>query len=220
VTTWRLPPRAAGAVLIVAAAASGVPATAQIPKETAAMSQSAPTGLDPSVAEALAAYDAGRQVAALRAAADAASLHDGERPEDPAEAQRMAQSRLADWLAILARFKRDLDPDFDPDNPPARTIRPPGEAGLQYAPGVDPNAVKDPALRRDYIAAIAKNREHLANYGALVQMAKAHAAIVERANDSIADAHRTLGLDRAAIDAALAKAELLPADRAALMAAL
>ncbi len=183
------------------------------------MSQSAPAGLDPAVAEALAAYDASRQVAALRAAADAASLHDGEVPEDPAEAPLLARTRLAGWLAILARFRRDLEPDFNPEDPPARSLRPPGEAGLQYAPGVDPQAVKDPTLRRDYIAAIETHRERLARYGANVQMAKAHAAIRDRAAASIADAQRTLGLDRADIAAAIKGADLAPADRAALLAA-
>ena len=182
------------------------------------MSQTQGAAIDPAVAEELAAYDKGRTIAALRAAADAAALHDGETPADPAAAQAMARTRLADWIAILSRFKRDLDPDFNPDDPPATSIVPPGEFGNQYAPGVNPKDVKDPEMRRQYLIAIEQNRDKLRRFGANVKLAEAHTTIRDRAAASIRDARETLGLDAAEITAALAAGDITQSDREALLA--
>jgi len=188
------------------------------------MSQATDAGLplvepEPDVAAKLAEYDTTREPLALKEAADAAALHDGQAPPNPSLALPLARQRVASWLAILARFKRDLDPTFNPNDKPVMRIRPPGPDGLQYAPGVDPKDVKDPAMREAYIAAIEANRERIANFGRNAKLFEAHRIVLERARPSVADAHHTLGLPVEEINAMLLAADILPPDRDALRAA-
>ena len=212
-------------VLALLLALTAAPAFAQPPgsqntMEThPTMPDASATQIDPAIARSLAEYDASRALAPLRKAADDAALHDGEAPPDPATGLSMARMRVATWIAILSRFKRDIDPDFDPDHPPSMNIVPPGEHGDQYAPGVSPQDVKDPEMRRQYIVAIEKNRERLQNFGATVKLKEAHRQVVESAASSIADARHTLGLPLAEITAMLDRADITRADRKALLAA-
>ncbi len=190
-------------------------AIAQTPPrtETRPMSQTIPMAADPAVAEKLADYDRTHTIEALKDAADAAALHDGEPTAD-------AHARLANWIAILARFSRDLDSDFDPDHPPSMTIIPPGKFGSQYSPGVNPKDVKDPEMRAAYIEAIEKNRILLQNFGTNTKLHEAHEVILEHAANSIADAHQTLGLTNATADTMLATSPISASDRERLRSAL
>ena len=183
------------------------------------MSQTIAIAPDPAVAAKLAEYDRSRTLEALREAADAAALHDGEVLPDPAAAHTMARARVADWIAILARPKRDLDADFDPDNQPATTISPPGKFGSQYPPGIDPSRVKDPEMRAAYIIAIEKNRLAIKNYGSNYKLYEVHQTIIERAAASVRDAHQTLGMPTAEIAEMLKSADITLADRTTLLAA-
>ena len=183
------------------------------------MSMTMKAAPDPEVAGHLAAYDKTRSPDALHDAAAAASRHDGETAADPAAGIAAGEARLANWLAILGRFQRDLDADFDPDHPPSMNIIPPGKFGNQYSPGVNPKNVKDPEMRAAYIAAIEKNRILLQNFGANTKLHEAQQIIREAAVRSVADAHHSLGLGSEAIRAALAGAAIMDADRAALAAA-
>jgi hypothetical protein len=210
---------APGSALLAAIALCVPPAGAQQQTEKADMSQPEALPVEKDVAAALASYDATRQVEALQEAADAAARDDGEAVAEPDAALARARARLGSWIAILSRFRRDLDPEFDPDHPPSINIIPPGKYGDQYAPGVNPKDVKDPEMRREYIIAIEKNKERLANFGFMVKLNTAHAAARERAAASIEDAHTTLGLPAAEIASALGHADILPADRDALTAA-
>lgn len=183
------------------------------------MSQTRVTAPDPDVAAQLADYDKTHAINALKDAAAAAARHDGEIPADPAAGPAIGQARLANWLDIMSRFRRDLDPDFDPDHPPSMNIVPPGPHGRQYAPGVNPKDVKDPVMREAYIAAIEKNRILLQNFGANIKLQEAQLVVREQAISSISDAQTTLGLTAAAIRASVTAASLLESDRAALLAA-
>jgi hypothetical protein len=75
---------------------------------------------DPEVTEKLAEYDEVGSPLALKEAADAAALHDGRAPPDPSLGLALARQRVAGWAEILERLTRDIDPEFDPETPPAR----------------------------------------------------------------------------------------------------
>ena len=164
-------------------------------------------------------YDETRQSALLRQAGDQISREDGSAPPDPAQARRVGLDRVALWAELLARFKRDLDPDFDPDNAPTMQIMPPLIGNMQLPPGVPPSAITDPALRRKYEQDIAANKTRTARYADQNRLHEAHMAVLERAEDSVRDAHEKLGLSADDIRAALAKGDLLPADRETLIKA-
>ena len=184
------------------------------------MAEPSASKIEPAVATPLASYDASHDVAALQDATDAAAREDGEALPDPAAALARARLRVANWTAILARFKRDLDPDFDPDHPPPLTVEPPEVGGVQYPPGVRPSDIKDPKARREYETAIANNSERVQRFSAAVKLREAHEAILERAAESLRDAHETLALPVAELAAALDKADILPADRTTLRGAI
>ncbi len=183
------------------------------------MSQSNSGPVDPAVAKALAKYDADRDLASLQSAGDEAARYDSDALTDPAEAHARGMQRLADWSAIFARFKRDIDPNFDPEKRPSTRITPPGPEGLQYSAGVDPKDVEDPVLREKYIAAIKKNNELIRDYSFLSRLERLHRVMLEKATASVADAHQTLGLSPQEIAAVLQKADMQPGDRTKLLAA-
>ncbi len=183
------------------------------------MSQTNPGPLDPAVAQALAKYDSGRDLASLQDAGDEAARHDGEVVADPAQALARGNQRVANWVAIFGRFKRDLDPAFDPEKRPSMRITPPGPEGRQYAAGVDPKDVEDPVLREKYIAAVKKNDEIIRNFTFLSRLERLHRVILEKATKSLADARQTLGMPAPAIASALQRADLRPNDQKALLAA-
>ncbi|HME20425.1 MAG TPA: hypothetical protein VKI44_03540 [Acetobacteraceae bacterium] len=175
--------------------------------------------IDSAVAASLAEYDGNRNLGDLQEAGDLAARYDGELLTDPVEAHARGAQRLANWAAIFARFKRDLDPAFDPEEPPLIRIAPPGPEGQKYMPGVDPKFVKDPVLREKYIEAIAKNRELIRAYSFLSKLNDLHEVILEKAEDSVADAVESLGLEPEEIVAILQSADLRPSDQQALIAA-
>jgi hypothetical protein len=176
---------------------------------------------DAEVSEKLAEYDKSLAPAQLKEAADAAALHDGQMAPDPSLAEPLARQRIAGWLAILERLKRDLDPEFNPANPPVRRVTPPLTAsGAQLPPGVSPDDIKDPKARQAYIAAIQQNAERIASYGRNAKLYQAHAVIIERAPPSIADAHNTLGMPIEDIETMITRADITNADREVLLAAL
>jgi hypothetical protein len=183
------------------------------------MSQTDPALADPAIAARLAAYDATHDVASLQDATDAAAHDDGETLADPAAALERGRVRIANWIAILSRFRRDIDPGFDPDNPPSARISPPGEMGDQYPPGIDPAAVKDPEMRRQYVIEIEKNQRRVALYLTALKLTEIHETTRERAAASLRDARQTLGVPSATIMSVLAAADITAADRAALQAA-
>ncbi len=183
------------------------------------MSQSTVSAPDADVEHKLADYDRSRSPEALSEAAEAAALHDGEPAADPEAGLGVARARVHDWVAVLFRFKRDMDADFDPNRKLTMNIVPPGPTGNQYAPGVDPKDVKDPEMRRAYVEEIAKNQQRIKNFTVNLRLYQAHKAILEKAAQSVADAHQTLGMPAPEIAAMLNQAEILPGDRAAILAA-
>lgn len=174
----------------------------------------------PAIAALLGQYDKTRSPALLQEASDAISQEDGAAPADPAEAPHIGEHRIALWLDLLARFKRDIDPAFDPDHAPTQSVMPPEINGMQLPPGVAPSAISDPALRRQYEHDIATNKTRIGQFTVQNKLHEIHAAVLDRASASIAGIHEKLGLSPEEIKTALAKGDILPADRDTLIKAL
>jgi hypothetical protein len=79
----------------------------------------------------------------------------------PIEARRQAAKV---WLDVLTAIDRSLDPNFNPDDVPERGVIPPPSNGAQFPPGADPKAIKDPAARAEYEAALRENRRKAEQY--------------------------------------------------------
>ncbi len=187
----------------------------------AAAAPADPQLLDPDVVEKLTQYDQTHEPLLLKEAADAAALHDRQPPPDPSLALPLARARVGSWLAILARFKRDMDPAFDPAKIPPLHVAPPRTAsGAQLPPGVRPSDIKDPEARRIYVEEIEKNSARLANFSRDSELFRARAVVLERAVGSIADARMTLGLPAAEVGAMMRGADIDARDLESLQAAL
>jgi hypothetical protein len=217
---------ALAAVVVLCCTWSGVPTFVHIIATRFVMSDAAaapadPQPLDPGVVEKLTEYDQTREPVLLKEAADAAALHDRQMPPDPSLGLALGRARVASWLAILSRFKRDADPGFDPAKVPSLHVAPPPTAsGAQLPPGVRPSDVKDPEARKVYIEEIEKNRVRLANFGRDSELFRARAVVLERAVGSIADARTTLGMPAAEIGAMMGGAAIDARDLEALQGAL
>ena len=168
------------------------------------------------VASALAAYDKTRRPDLLRQAADAAAQEDGNPPADPAAAPAEARARIESWIAILSRFRRDLDQNFDPDHPPSTVVQAPVVHGRVLMPYQRPSDLKDPEERAALEKEIAGRDERVARFDAMATLAAAHDVVLEKAAHSLRDARDVLGLSAAQIDALIANADISPKDRSIL----
>jgi hypothetical protein len=214
-----LSPRALLALLLTAATAMPLPLHAQRSTEIKPMSdQASPAALEHDVNAALAEYDRTRTAEALRDAVDILVRDDGTVPNDPASAATQAQAELRLWIALLSRFHRDLDPKFDPAQPPPTSVAPPEINGEQMLPGTKPDDIADPNIRKQYEAAIAANAARVKNFTAMFKLSAIHPTTIERAIASLRNARDTLGLPAAEIAAAVQKADIAVADKTALLA--
>jgi hypothetical protein len=208
-----------GGILVLALAAAFIAPAQAHPTEIHAMSDdNSQASISADVARTLAHYDATRDPALLRDAGDQIVREDGSIPPDPAEATRAGHERLALWIDLFTRFKRDLDPSFDPDKPPHTRVSPPPIDGEQLMPGIDPAQIPDPVLRKQYEDEIARNAVRVEQFSVQSDLHEVHNAALERAAASLKDARDQLGLRAADIKIALDQADIIPADRAALEA--
>jgi hypothetical protein len=168
------------------------------------------------VTATLARYDQTHAPSLLQDVGDEITREDGAVPQDAAAGKAIGEARLALWAEVFARFKRDLDPDFDPEHAPSAQVTPPPFNGVQLRPGVDPAKIADPSIRTQYEAHIAKNERRVKEFVLQSNLHQVHASLLDRAGASILDAHQMLGLSAAEIGAALEKGDMLDADRAAL----
>lgn len=174
--------------------------------------------IEADVAAALAEYDRTRAPEALRNAADQLVRDDGAVPDDPGKALPQARARLRLWIAVLSRFKRDLDPNFDPANPPPWKAPAIIINGEPLPPWFKPEDLKDPAQRKQYDDAVAENARRVAQFSAMFKLNAIHDAMTEHAIASLCNARDTLGLPASEIVSTLQKADLAPRDKAALSA--
>ena len=207
-------------LLLIAAPVMSVPAQAQSTTETKPMSQtSASSTIEADVTAALAAYDRTRAPDALRDAADQLVRDDGVVPDDPAAALQQGRTRLRLWVAVLSRFKRDLDPDFDPANPPSSRQPALVINGQEQPPWVEPKDLKDPAERKQAEDQIAAHDRRVDQFSGMFRLDAVHKSVMARAIDSLRNARDTLRLPAAEIAATVQKADLAPRDKTALVAA-
>jgi hypothetical protein len=86
---------------------------------------------------------------------------------DPTRRAEVRARSLTGWLRLLAILDGFLDPAFDKDDVPVLNISPPsyaGEGGVDLMPDTDPDLIVDPAVRAQYVAAVAANREKQKRY--------------------------------------------------------
>jgi hypothetical protein len=203
--------------LLIAACALPLPGHAQSGTGTKAMSQSVPmAAIERDVKAALAQYDKSKDPDALRNAADQLVRDDGVAPDDPNAALPEGRTRVALWIEVFARFKRDLPADFDAANPPPSRAPAPVINGQPLPPWMEPKDLKDPGERKQAEEQIAAHNRRVADFSRLFKLDKVHQTLVPRAVDSLRDARGTLGLPAADIQAALKKADIAPRDRTAL----
>jgi hypothetical protein len=116
---------------------------------------------------------------------------------DPQTRRRLRGRCLEVWLQLIQLVDQSLDPNFDPDDVPERTVAPPPTAqGGADRPGVDPAKIRDPQARAAYEAAIAANREKARNYRLQVHLRRLDERITERAKSFIRDAYTPASEDR------------------------
>ena len=65
------------------------------------------------------------------------------------------------WLHAWRRFEREINRNFDFDTRPPLNISPPSGYGPA---GIAPESIKDPAARAQYEAALARNKQRIAEY--------------------------------------------------------
>ena len=206
-----------GAMLMLAALAMPQPGHAQSGSGTKPMSQTVPmAAIEREVKATLTQYDRTKDPETLRTAADQLVRDDGVVPDDPAAALQAARTRLTLWIAIFARFKRDLPADFDPNNPPPWKAPAPVINGQPLPPWMQPKDIKDPAERKQAEDQLAAHERQVKDFSRLFKLDQVHKAMVERAADSLRNARDTLGLPAAEITATLAKADLAARDKTAL----
>jgi hypothetical protein len=203
------------ALALLLSLAIALPASvhAQQRPETKKVSQSVQTPLEKDVTAALADYDKRRSPDALQNAADQVVREDGVTPADSASGAAEAHVRLRLWMAVLGRFKRDLDPKFDPAHPPPLTVAPPKVGNAQFPPGVRPSDIKDAAARKQYEEAMKENDRRVEQYKQQSKLHEMHARIVQSAVNSLRDVRDTLGVAVAEIMATLQKADIIAADK-------
>lgn len=69
------------------------------------------------------------------------------------------RNKLDLWLRALAKVHAAVDPNVGPDDKPSLNIAPIPTDGVVYDSGVDPSAIKDPAVRKEYEQRLAANAE-------------------------------------------------------------
>ena len=165
----------------------------------------------PDINAMLADYDKMHEVETIKNAAFLAMRDDGQVVSDPVAAKARAQIKLANWIAILSRFKRDTDPGFDASAAPSLNFIPTSNLSADSS---DPNA------RQKYEEAKKKHFEDTAKYNKNIQFSDTHDVVLRLAVESIVDAHENLNLSSAYVKSKLNESEIMNSDRDTILAAL
>jgi hypothetical protein len=106
--------------------------------------------------------------------------------KNPDMRKKLRMSALELWIRLVGILDRLIDPAFDPDDVPSRTVVPPVDSdGTAYMPGCAPEKIKDPAVRAVYMKSIAENREKIGNYVLQVELRRLDEQISPGAADYI-----------------------------------
>ena len=132
--------------------------------------------------------------------------------------KKMRSKSLNLWLTLLQILDKNLDPNFDSEDIPMRSIVPPPTSnGAAYPAGADPALIDDPKARAEYEKAIAENRKKTENYRLQIQLGRLNEKIPPRAenfirnsfNDSMEDQEELRTAIEAKIEKPERKADLL-----------
>lgn len=112
----------------------------------------------------LAEFEQKKEPLCLQAASDL--LEGIDLAKEPEAMKRLVLRRetLQLWLALLALIDRNLDPNFNPKDLPSVSVIPPRSGKVAYPPGIDPQAIPDPQVRREYEAMLKQNQQHTVQY--------------------------------------------------------
>ncbi|WP_152099898.1 hypothetical protein [Lacipirellula parvula] len=77
--------------------------------------------------------------------------------QDPAAWSQQRTQKLRLWLRLIDAVNQSIDPEWDPKDSPELNVMPPPDS--QSFSGVDPSAIEDPKLRKQYEEAILANSE-------------------------------------------------------------
>lgn len=137
--------------------------------------------------------------------------------EPPEERPAVRAATLALWLDLLVTLDKHLDPAFNPEDVPPKSIEPPAvPGGVQLRPGAPPSAVADPVAREAYEKALAAHRERVASYRVQVYLHRMEESLPESALAFVKRAYRKNDADRAELRAALESKKVNPGRKAAL----
>ena len=82
--------------------------------------------------------------------------------------QRMNYARQ--WLQTGQSWQQAIDEEFDFSDLPERNVEPPPMPDYQLPPGITPDAIEDPVLRKEYERTIEKNAIKTRNYNKQVTL--------------------------------------------------
>lgn len=125
--------------------------------------------------------------------------------EDNSEIRgQLRKDSLYLWLQLMELLDQFLDPNFDPEDVPARAVQPPPTSeGVLYPPGADPAKIDDPMARAHYEKAIADNNAKIANYSFQTKLRRLDERITLRAEEFIRNFFTSAAGDQEELKAAI-----------------
>lgn len=124
--------------------------------------------------------------------------------EDPIVRNQLRKEILHLWLHLIALLDRFLDPHFDPDDVPMRTVKPPPTSeGIKYRPGTSPSKIKDPTVRDAYEEAIAANNAKIAHYNLQIDLRRLEESIIPLAEAFVHNFYTPAPVDQAELKSAI-----------------
>jgi hypothetical protein len=138
------------------------------------------------IAERLEAFERDRDSQALDAALRIVEADLVMAATDPGRRKLVVEQ----WLRVLAALDRHLDPSWDPQDVPLVSLIPPPAGGVTYPSGVDPAAIPDPAVRREYEHALREARSKADAYRFQLELRRIDERAMEGLARFLADSYR------------------------------
>jgi hypothetical protein len=126
------------------------------------------------------------------------------------------QEVLRAWIQLFETLDAAIEPGWDSRDLPETGLIPPGAAGVVFPSGVDPAAIRDPDVRRDYEQMLQEAKAKAERFGLQQDLRR----LDERAMYGwwlLGDVASGSGTDLAAIDRALSDSSVIDARRTKLL---
>lgn len=122
------------------------------------------------------------------------------------------------WLELLRILDEFVDPSFNPNDVPPKTVMPPRtSSGILYPPGASPSLIDNPIARAEYEKAIQDNRERQNRYRMQTHLHRLNESIPPRAEAFIRKAYSSSPEDQTEVKGAVEKTITNPARRESLL---